>query len=101
MGDHPLIAGILAIACVMAGLAGIAYFTQFEENYPLAAVGAGGILIGVGLWRHWRWSWWVGFALLTGLLVWNWMHRPEVTILQWYISALLWVYFAAVFREYN
>lgn len=100
MEGRPVIAAILAVLCGIAGLLGVAYFLS-AQRWPFVAASAGGIAIAFGLWNQWRWAWWVGFALLSGLLVWNWQHPTLASNHLWFVSAALWVYFLVVFKDYN
>jgi hypothetical protein len=100
MGGRPLIASILAILCAVGGLLGVVYFLSVDK-WVLLAVSAGGIAVGAGLWQQWRWSWWVGFGLLSYLLYHNYQHAAATSQHLWFASAVLWVYFLIVFREYN
>lgn len=100
MGGRPFFGAVLAILCGLAGCVGMVYFVA-EQQWEFAAVCAGAVLTSVGLWKQWRWSWWVGFALASGILVWNYEHRATITKDIWFAAGALWIYLVIIFREYN
>ncbi len=101
MGGRPLFAAMLSILCGIAGTLGAVYFTTYQENYPVAGACAAVVIVAMGLWQQSRWAWWVGFALLSGILTWNWNNRELINEHVWFLSGLTWVYFVIVFKEYN
>lgn len=100
MGGRPLFAAILAIICGVGGAVG-AILSLMESQWVLMAACVGAIAICVGIWRLWRWAWWVGFAILCGVLIWNFQHREIINDHIWFVSVGLWIYFIVVFKEYN
>jgi hypothetical protein len=100
MGGRPFFAAILSILCGIVGFVG-AFYYGLEGNYPISGGCIGLVVVCMGLWKQWRWCWWLGFLLLSTILYWNWVNREIVNEHQWFASITLWVYFALVYRDYN
>lgn len=98
MADRPILVTALALLCMAGGLAGALYFWS-DEQLVLMGGCLAGILVGVGLFRLWRVAWWIGFLVLSGLLIYNWQGGASVH--RWFWSVALWVYFVFVFRDFQ
>lgn len=100
MAGRPLLVSILAILCIAAGLVVMIYGAA-ERQWLAVAGCAATVVVGVGLWKQWRWTWWIGFALLSAALVWLYQHPELANRHLWFVTGGLWAYFVILFKEFN